>query len=132
MLEGGVGGGGLQVLAGDGIPATVLRIDREIMTQKGGLRVPCLVAYYFVSSDSVVATNWERMVHDGWNRVFHGQADRWAYVLLQTGAQDGDNSAINRIQGVLDATVPVFQKPAPNFAATLKHEDRTSQDDFIH
>jgi hypothetical protein len=49
--------------------------------------------------------------HDAWNRVAHARADRWAYVLLQTDASDGEPAALARMQAVLDATLPAFQRP---------------------
>jgi hypothetical protein len=51
------------------------------------------------------------MLYDGWNRLFHARADRWAYVLLQTDADDGEPAALTRMQTVLNHTLPVFQKP---------------------
>ena len=43
----------------------------------------------------------------------HARADRWAYVLMQTDATDGEAAALQRMQAVLDATLPAFQKPVP-------------------
>lgn len=94
-----------------GFPATVLRVEKEIATRQGRVRVPQLVAYYFVGGDSVVASHWDRIATDAWNRVAHGRVDRWAYVLIQTGALDGEAAALRRIQTVLDGTLKVFQKP---------------------
>ncbi len=87
--------------------ATVLRTER---TELGGERkIPAVVAYWFVSGDRVVATHWERAAWDGWNRLRHGRADRWAYVLLQADAADGADAALARMQAVLEETLPVFQ-----------------------
>ncbi|MBI5769145.1 MAG: exosortase-associated EpsI family protein [Verrucomicrobia bacterium] len=103
-------------------PATVLRVQREVAPpgrnrppavagQPGGrVVVPQLVAYWFVGSDGVVPTHWQRLVHDAWNRVAHARADRWAYVLLQTDAADGEAAALARMQAVLSETLPAFQK----------------------
>jgi hypothetical protein len=96
---------------GRGFPATVLRVEKEIATGTGRVLVPQLVAYYFVGGDTVVASHWHRIATDAWNRVAHGRADRWAYVLIQTGASDGEDAALRRIQTVLDGTLQVFQKP---------------------
>jgi EpsI family protein len=90
-------------------PATVLRVRREVATPKGRVTVPQLTAYWFVSGDRVVATHWERLLYDAWNRVAHGRADRWAYVLLQTDATDGEAAALARMQAVLTEALPVFQ-----------------------
>jgi exosortase len=96
---------------GRGFPSTVLRVEKEIATRKGSVMIPQLVAYYFVGDDTVVASHWDRIATDAWNRVAHGRADRWAYVLIQTGASDGEDAALRRIQTVLDGTLKVFQKP---------------------
>jgi hypothetical protein len=80
------------------------------MTPKGRVKVPQLFAYYFVGSGTVVATHWQRIAMDAWNRVVHGRSDRWAYVVVQTGDSDGEAAALGRIQTILDGTLPVFQK----------------------
>ena len=93
------------------IPATVLRVQHEAVTP-GGRRVlvPALVAYWFVGRDRVVATHWARMFRGAVDQLRRLQSDRWAYVLLQTGAADGDAAALVRLQTVLDQTLPVFEK----------------------
>jgi len=91
------------------IPTTVLRIEHEI--DGGKKRLPALLTYWFVSSDRMVASHWERMLMGAWDRLRHGRADRWAYVLVQTDATDGEAAAMARLQEVLDGTVPFFQKP---------------------
>jgi EpsI family protein len=95
---------------GSGFPATVLRVEKEVLTEQGRRVVPQLVAYYFVGGDVVVATHWDRIMRDAWNRVAHGRADRWAYVLIQTGEPEGEDEALKRIQAILDGTVPMFQR----------------------
>lgn len=90
--------------------ATLLRVERKASTPKGEVRIPQLVAYYFVGGDTIAATHWERLATDAWNRVFHGRADRWAYVLMQTGDSDGEQAALGRFQEVLDGALPIFQK----------------------
>jgi EpsI family protein len=100
-------------------PATVLNVRREIATPapagKPRVReiVPQLVAYWFVGSDTVVATHWQRLARDAWSRVVHARADRWAYVLLQTDATDGEAAALARMEAVLKETLPAFQRPIP-------------------
>jgi EpsI family protein len=93
--------------------ATVLRVRREVVTPRGRVAVPELVAYWFVDSERVVATNGGRFWRDAWNRLAHGRPDRWAYVLVQTGATDGEAAALARMQAVLAGTLPAFQKPLP-------------------
>ena len=89
-------------------PATVLRVARQSVG--GGDPVPHLVVYWFVGGDRVVATHWERVLADATSRVFRGRADRWAYVLMQTEATDGEAAALERLQSVLNGTLPAFQK----------------------
>jgi len=89
---------------------TLLRVRREVQTPRGKAVVPQLVAYWFVGGDCIVATHWQRMLRDAWNRVVHARSDRWAYVLMQTDASDGEPAALARMQSILDATLPAFQK----------------------
>jgi hypothetical protein len=96
-----------------GFAGTVLRVKREVVTARGRVAVPELVAYWFVDSERVVATNGGRFWRDAWNRLAHGRPDRWAYVLVQTGAGDGESAAMMRMQAVLAGTLPAFQKPLP-------------------
>jgi EpsI family protein len=93
-------------------PATVLRVQREIQTPRGRQTHPEIVAYWFVGDDTVVATHWRRLALDAWNRIAHGRADRWAYVLLQTDAAEGEAAALSRMQSVLDGTLPVILPPS--------------------
>ena len=80
-------------------------------TAAGRTVAPQLVAYWFVAGDRVVAGHWSRIAWDAYNRVAHGRVDRWAYILMQTDAADGDTVALARMQAVLNATLPAFQKP---------------------
>jgi hypothetical protein len=95
-----------------GVPATVLRVRREVPSPRGKVIVPQLVAYWFVSGSNVVASHWQRFAHDAWNRIASARADRWAYVLMQTDARDGEAAALARMQSVLDGTLPAFQRTA--------------------
>ena len=96
-----------------GFAGTVLRVRREVVTPRGRVAVPELVAYWFVDSERVVATNGGRFWRDAWNRLAHGRPDRWAYVLVQTGAADGEAAALARMRAVLAGTLPAFQQPLP-------------------
>jgi hypothetical protein len=90
----------------------LLRIEREFTTPQGKpAKVPALFAYWFVGADRVVATNTERVFCTSLDRLLHLQAHRWAYVVLQTHALDGETAALARMQSVLDGTLPVFQRP---------------------
>lgn len=97
------------------LPATILRIEHT--TGKDGRRYPALLAYWFVSSNRVVATHWERMLLGAWDRLRYGRADRWAYVLLQTDALDGEDAALARMNEVVAGTVTHFQKTPPPTAS---------------
>lgn len=91
-------------------PATVLRVEKDLVAPGGSRKVPQLFAYYFIDADSTVATNWDRMTTDSWNRVVHGRSDRWAYVVVQTGSSDGEDAALGRIQSILSGALPAYQK----------------------
>jgi EpsI family protein len=94
------------------IPATVLRVRREVAVPGGGRReVSSLFAYWFVGQDRVVASHWERMWYGAVDRLFRLRSSRWAYVVVQTTALDGEAAALARLQTVLDQTLPVFEKP---------------------
>lgn len=96
------------------IPATVLRVQHEMVSARGGrITARSLVAYWFVGRDRVVATHWERMLWGALDRLRHLQNQRWAYVLLQTSAFDGEPAALARLQAVLDQTLPTFEKRPP-------------------
>lgn len=101
------------------LPATVLRVER--ISANGKAKVPSLLAYWFVGADTVVATHGQRMLRGAWDRLRHGRADRWAYVLVQTDAVDGDAAALARMQEVLDGTLTTFQKPLPDALTTNAH-----------
>ncbi len=94
------------------IPATMLQVRHEAVLPDGRrVAFRSLVAYWFVGHDRLVATNWERMWWGLVDRLRHLRSERWAYVLVQTGAADGDAAATARLQTVLDQVLPVFQKP---------------------
>ncbi|HRI80904.1 MAG TPA: EpsI family protein [Opitutaceae bacterium] len=90
------------------LPVTVLRVERAAAD---GRVAASLLVYWFVNGDRVVPSHVQRMLRGAWDRLRHGRADRWAYVLAQTDAADGDEAALARLQAVLDGTLPAFQKP---------------------
>jgi EpsI family protein len=90
-------------------PTTLLHVSRRIPGYGAGA-VPQLVAYWFVNADTIVATHWQRLARDAWNRVARARADRWAYVLVQTDATDGEPAALTRMQAVLNGALPAFQR----------------------
>lgn len=90
-------------------PVTLLRIEREVTTRRGEKRIlPAVFVYWFVGADRIVASHWERMFYTSLDRLRYLQANRWAYVVGQTHALDGEAAALARIQQVLDGTLPAF------------------------
>ncbi len=87
---------------GAGWDATLL--ETEMVEPRSGRRIPARVAYWFVSSEAATATHWGRFWHDAWNRL-RGRADRWAYVLVQTDATDGEEAALGRMREVIAGTL---------------------------
>ncbi|MFM7751772.1 MAG: exosortase/archaeosortase family protein, partial [Opitutaceae bacterium] len=103
--------------AAGGIPVTLLRVRREVATPRGREVRPQLVAYFFAGPEGAVGGHTDLIRRDAWNRVRHGRADRWAYVLMQTDARDGDAAALARmdevLRGVWPSLVPSTRAPAP-------------------
>jgi hypothetical protein len=93
--------GATETAAAGSIPVTLLRVRRELPTPRGRESVPQLVAYFFAGPDGPVGGHADMVRRDAWNRVRHVRADRWAYVLLQTDARDGDAPALARMEEVL-------------------------------
>jgi hypothetical protein len=98
---------------GGAFPATVLRGHRDVATPRGRVRADDLVVYWFVGGDTVEPTQVRRLARDAWNRVVHARADRWAYVLVQTSAADGEAAALARIEAVVAGSLGDLQKPRP-------------------
>ncbi len=93
-----------------GFTAAVLHVEHKRPENGKTVVEPQLVAYWFVSSDATVSSHWSRILRDTWARLVHLRADRWAYVLLQTNADDGEPAALARMQAVLNQTLPVFRR----------------------
>lgn len=88
-------------------PVTLLHVETQAALPGGAARrVPALVAYWFVGGDSAAATTGGRMWREACDRLLHWRRNRWAYVLLQTGADDGDVAAFARLQTVLAQALP--------------------------
>jgi exosortase len=93
----------LALPGGETLHATLLKIEREAVRQDGErLRVSALLAYWFVGGDAraVVATHRGMLWRNARDRLRHGRADRWAYVVAQTLAQDGEEAAWARLEAV--------------------------------
>lgn len=97
-----------------GVPATILDVRHQTVLRDGRrVTMPALVAYWFVTHDRVVATTWQRVLWDAIDRLRHLRSHRWAYILLQTEAGDGDRAALARLQDVLNRVLPAFQEAPP-------------------
>ncbi|HLP25841.1 MAG TPA: exosortase-associated EpsI family protein, partial [Acidobacteriota bacterium] len=98
------------VAGGVRVPATVLHVERDVTNARGEVaKLPALLVYWFVGADRIVASHWERVFYTSLDRVRHLQAHRWAYVLMQTHALDGEAAALKRIDEVLAGTLPAFR-----------------------
>lgn len=93
---------------GGTVPSTVLRIVREIVDARGERRrIPAVFAYWFVGDGAIESTHAGRLWRTALNRL-RGRTDRWAYVVAQTLAIDGEAEALTRLQVVLDGSFPAF------------------------
>ncbi len=94
---------------GGDVPATLLRVQREHVDGRGERRVvPALFAYWFVGDGVMEATHGGRLWRTAVNRL-RGRTDRWAYIVAQTLVDErGEEAARNRLQTVLDGTLPAF------------------------
>lgn len=100
------------------VPTTVLRIERDGVTARGEtVREPALFAYFFVGADRVVASHGERLFYTALDRLRVWRAHRWAYVVVQTHALDGEAAALARMQTVLDGVLPGLLAAKPETAA---------------
>ena len=70
--------------------------------------LPALFAYWFVGRDTIESTHGGRLWRTAINRL-RGRTDRWAYVVAQSMAADGEDAALARMQAVLDGTLPALQ-----------------------
>jgi hypothetical protein len=104
--------------AGGEVPATVLRISREVVDAQGERRrVPALFAYWFVGADAIEPTHAGRLWRTALNRL-RGRTDRWAYVVAQTLVLEDESAAFADLQAVLDGTLPAFLPGTlPDFAS---------------
>jgi exosortase len=80
---------------------TLLRIERETVRADGArVIVPAFFAYWFAGNDRVTATHRGMLLRGAIDRVRRGRADRWAYVVAQTLADDGEKAAWARLEAV--------------------------------
>lgn len=97
---------------GGTLPATVLNIEREVVaTSKSqapaAVRViPAVLVYWFAGSSGTEASHSGMLWRGARDRLLHLRADRWAYVVAQSVAVDGDEAALARIAEVIALTWP--------------------------
>ena len=78
---------------GQSLPLTRLLSKKDIRVpgpdgEPRDLTVNSITYYFFVGEESLTADHTERTLIDIHDRVIHGKAQRWAYVLLSTYYQD--------------------------------------------
>ncbi len=91
-----------ETVFGEDVPAALLRLEREWMTDSGHrARVPALFAYWFVGRDGVVTTTASRLWRTALNRL-RLQPDRWAYVVVQAAVlpDETEQDARSRMERV--------------------------------
>ena len=98
-------------IKGGELEATLLHIEGKMQTTDGkSVVVPGLFTYWFVGGDIVVPTHWERMLKMAVDRLFGFKTHRWAYVFAQTHIDDGSEAGLQRLQEIVQLSVPHFQK----------------------
>jgi len=101
-------------VGGMAVPATVLRVEHDSIDAQGGRRrVHSLFAYWFAGGESVVPTHWQMQLQDVLDRVRHFRADRWAYVVVQSGVSEageaGEAAALARMQEITAGVWPAIE-----------------------
>ncbi len=98
---------------GAALPVTLLRIEREASLRDGRkIVVPAVFVYWFVGGERVVASHWERLAWSAYDRLVRQRNHRWAYIVAQSLALDGEAAALARVQTVLDGALPEVMAPA--------------------
>jgi EpsI family protein len=103
----------LRLTEGGEIEATMLRIEREAVRSDGErVVVPALFVYWFAGNEAVVATHRGMLWRGAVDRLRHGRADRWAYVVAQTLVLGDEAAAWARIESVAGQLWPVLRAAA--------------------
>ena len=76
----------IQCADGRQIPVTF--IDVQSYGQNGMVNHG-LFAYWFVSTDGEVASQWQRLVRMAWDNIIYRVSRRWAYVTIMTDMPQG-------------------------------------------
>jgi EpsI family protein len=91
----------LRLAPGEEIAVTLLRIEHATIAPDGSHGVAtALFAYWFAGVDTLTATHRAMLWRSALDRLRRGRADRWAYVVAQTPAADGDDEAWARLESV--------------------------------
>ena len=90
------------------IEATVLRIEREVIdpNSQKAVTVPAIFVYWFAGRDGTEASHARMLWRGARDRLLHLRADRWAYVVAQSLALDGEEAARARIAEVIALAWP--------------------------
>jgi exosortase len=97
---------------GASIRATVLRVERVLLTSSGqNRRVPAVFVYWFVGADRQVATSWERVLDSSLDLLLHQRRHRWAYVFALTPLSVDEADTFDRLQLIFNRTLPAFEQP---------------------
>jgi EpsI family protein len=97
---------------GEVLPVTLLRVEHAVVDPRtgGAGAVRSLLAYWFVGGDALEPTHAGMQLRDAYDRLRYLRADRWAYVVVQTGVLHGDEAeALARLQEVLGGVWPVIR-----------------------
>lgn len=96
--------GVLRNAEGQEMPATFLKIEKDFARPNGpAIRVKSLLAYTFIGPDRIVASHAQMVWQSSLARLRRLRGDRWAYVIVQTRAEENDVAATERIEDVFSA-----------------------------
>jgi exosortase len=97
------------------VPATVLRVEHAAVDAQGNrVQISSLFAYWFVGSETVEPTLIGMQWRDVRDRLRHFQANRWAYVVVQSGVTAGDEAAaLAHMQEIVASTWPAIRGDMP-------------------
>ena len=108
-------------LAGDAPPLEVTRLtdEREARTTDGRtIPLRNLNYYWFIGSQDVTASHWQRTFIDVKDRVLRGENQRWAYVTVATNVSDNlrpgglsEKDTAEMVENFIGRIVPRFVKP---------------------
>lgn len=99
----------------EAVPATVLRVEHAaIDAQNRRVQISSLFAYWFVGGEAVEPTLPGMQWRDVRDRLRHFQANRWAYVVVQSVVTAGDEAAaLAHMQEIVAGTWPSIRGETP-------------------